>query len=950
MRCGGQAREVAGVDKPVNVRRNFLPWTQPLLIQAVRWLTENWTGDGPLDLSDRMIVVSTRQAGRRLREALAVHAAERRQAVFPPRVVTPDQLLQPAVAGKIAPPLATQLAWAEVLLEISLDEFREVFPVDPPIRNFSWALRLAQGFVELQAQLAEAGRLMAEVERQGGDFPESARWRQLGELARRQMSSLRRVGWEEEQSARIEAARRPAVPAGVQRISVLAVPDPHPLALECLRQLSAVVEVGIVVYAPPEEADNFDAWGRPMAERWAQRELLLPEFSERVHLAADPAAQAELLARLTKKYDEPEGLLAIGVADAAVLSPLENALRAEGFAVFNAEGRSFTEGALHHLLSCLAELAKEPDFAAVERLARCPAFADYLGRRLGEGFSWSGWLAGLDGLRARHLPATLASALRLVENAGGRPGCGPALAIVEEVRARLAGPDFARGASGLLAEIFAGKRLNPREASDEQFAVAAEAWMETVEQCAVAGEAYPGLKVEDWWELALRDFGAGRTREDKPAGMVELSGWLELLWEDAPHLAVAGLNEGCVPESVSGHAYLPESLRARLGLKTNEVRFARDAYLLQALAHARQGGGRLDLVYGKESAEGDPLRPSRLLLRCADAELPARVKFLFRPPPPAGPLPAWSRAWQNRPPVVPASPNVNVTSLRAWLKCPLRFYFRHVLKMQAVDPAKCEMDDFDFGTLCHAALEQMGKDPVMLACTEDGVLREFLWTQLDRVMRAKYGAELTLPLLVQRESARQRLAKAAEVQARERAAGWEIIAVERRFELPMAGMTIVGKIDRIERHAASGAVRVLDYKTSDTPKSPEEVHLRPKGKDDVGPAWKEYLGGKKPRIWADLQLPMYLQELRREYEGEVTGGYFNLPKAAGETRLEMWTDFPTDLADSARICAEGVCTAIREGIFWPPRELRGREVLLDEYGALFHQGAAASVAWPEVKA
>ena len=59
-------------------------------------------GGVALDLSDRMIVVPTQQAGRRLRAALAVHAAARGGAVLAPRVVVPEQIL-----GLALPPGAT---------------------------------------------------------------------------------------------------------------------------------------------------------------------------------------------------------------------------------------------------------------------------------------------------------------------------------------------------------------------------------------------------------------------------------------------------------------------------------------------------------------------------------------------------------------------------------------------------------------------------------------------------------------------------------------------------------------------------------------------------------------------------------------------------------------------------------------------------------------------------
>ena len=53
-----------------------------MLPQAAAWLAGDWRSDGPLDLSGLLVVVPTRQSGRRLREALAGHAAARGQAVF----------------------------------------------------------------------------------------------------------------------------------------------------------------------------------------------------------------------------------------------------------------------------------------------------------------------------------------------------------------------------------------------------------------------------------------------------------------------------------------------------------------------------------------------------------------------------------------------------------------------------------------------------------------------------------------------------------------------------------------------------------------------------------------------------------------------------------------------------------------------------------------------------
>jgi len=91
----------------MSVNRHFLPWDKPLLPQAVAHLAAGWNGAGPLDLSRLLVIVPTRQSGRRLREALAEHAAGRGQAALPPRIMTPDGLIAPAALPAVASRLLT---------------------------------------------------------------------------------------------------------------------------------------------------------------------------------------------------------------------------------------------------------------------------------------------------------------------------------------------------------------------------------------------------------------------------------------------------------------------------------------------------------------------------------------------------------------------------------------------------------------------------------------------------------------------------------------------------------------------------------------------------------------------------------------------------------------------------------------------------------------------------
>jgi ATP-dependent helicase/nuclease subunit B len=929
---------------PENIRRHFLAWDRPWIQQVTRSLGANWDGLGPLDLSGLLAVVPTQQAGRRLREALAEFAAGRGQAVFAPRVLTPEALVQQDVPEQTASPLQTLLAWTEVFRAIELENFRDVFPVDPPARNFSWALRLAQQFARLQFTLADARlRLGGVADAAGENFVERPRWEAIGRLEALHEQQLAEQNLSEPNSARLAAAASPQFESHFTRVVVLAAPDLSPLAIERLTNVAAAIPVDVVVFAAADESACFDAWGRPIAAAWEQRVIALTEFEQRVHLCADPATQAARLAALVAQYASRRGELAVGIADPEVVPLLENELNRLEHPVFNPEGKLMRHDALFALLSALAELARDPAFGAVETLARCPDFIAYLQSLYGGGFSAVRWLGSLDRLRAQHLPADLDAAREFAAKPDSVSELTRGLNIMEELREQLRGQDFSAGAGQVLRAIFGRRQLDRAREWDLRFEAAAGKWTALLRECADA-EKHRALTVTDWWELALRLYGDQRSGEEKHAGALELQGWLELLWEDAPHLVVAGMNDGHVPESVPDDPFLPGSLRERLGLTTNATRFARDAYILQAIAASRTEEGRLDLVFGKVAPSGDPLRPSRLLVRCAEHELPRRIGFLFRAPGLADANSSWKRAWRLVPRLAPPPERVSVTSLRRYLTCPFRFYLRTVLRMESVDPFKSELDALDFGTLCHGALERIGTDPALRDCTDALVLRTELLHQLDRDVSDRYGKLLSLPLLVQVESARQRLGKLAELQALERAAGWEIVDVERAFEIEISGLRVRGKIDRIDRHAGTGAVRVLDYKTSDRPKLPPQFHLRAIKPGENVPEWAQLLVHGRGHAWADLQLPLYLRAVASDFPGRVACGYFNLPRAAGETMLGLWDDYTMELHESAMRCAEGACAAIRRGEFWPPNEDVRAEY--DECAALFHGGVECSVEWP----
>lgn len=263
----------------------------------------------------------------------------------------------------------------------------------------------------------------------------------------------------------------------------------------------------------------------------------------------------------------------------------------------------------------------------------------------------------------------------------------------------------------------------------------------------------------------------------------------------------------------------------------------------------------------------------------------------------------------------------------------------------------------DFGNLCHYVVEKFGKDPSTRDSEDEAEIAKYLSGLLDERVRQLYGKKLSLPLMVQLDSARERLHAFAQKQAEERKSGWRIVETE--FQVGGRGEDegIVWKIndhpitmivDRIDRHEDGKRWRVWDYKTSGKAKSPEGQHLaawkeeenRPKLGDLVEPQGKS----KTQKRWADVQLPLYAAFVQEHFKTRDVPevGYINLPRAVSEVAFLPWKDFDQVTLDHALSWAGEAIDQIRAGHFNPPAELPVKEREWDDFAELAPDGLAAA--------
>lgn len=871
-------------------RRVFLGWDGPLLERVVDWLWER--GDS---MTGMLVVVPTAQSGRRLREALA-----ERGPCLAPRVVTPGWFLRTPGA---APETAELVAWVEALEGVEdWSEFSEVFPKPPGVgEGPGWSLALARSLGDLERGLQEAAITPIEAARRLADSPDSGRWSAVADLWRRKESALREWGLA---GRGVELGRAAADPISGSLV-LAGVPDLPAAAVERLGHAS---ELTVLVAAPPEEASGFDEWGRPTDE-WNRRAIDWPSNGE-VELCADPRQQAaRALEQVAAAGTRSDGL-ALASADEETGEELVRAFARGGWIVHNPAvgGHSRSRG----WWSAWRAFVATPDLASAIDLL---------------GFAETARLSG--GSRAQRVRAI--SKLRDSWQVRDREDLERLVALetrdpeglelatetmlrLERWRSRFLREPFARAVGSIL------ERVDPEEHRIRD-------WLDGMEGLLARVRRDSGF----WLDVMIGSFAD--TEGSVPDGRVaDLHGWLELLHAPGRHLVLCGMNEGRVPGGVSSDTWLPEGVRERLGLATDATRAARDAYLLRALVEARMGDGRVDLLLAKSSGDGDALLPSRLLLAAEGSELARRVGILFADiePPDAGL--GWQADWRWQVPSVEARSRLSVTSLRDFLACPMRFHLKYGLGMRAPEPERLEWNARDFGNVAHAVLERWGLDEEARDFSKVAELEDWLHAELDREIRERFGNRPPLAVRIQSEGLRQRLSWFAAKQACERASGWRVEDVEKKFEIDVGGVTLVGKIDRIDVDE-DGRRRVLDYKTFAKFAKVEQKHRVQLRTDTVIPAHLEgvdeviVVNAKgKGMLWRDLQVPLYAEAI--EGAGEL--GYFVLGATEAATGLSLWDGFREEDLRSARDCAAWVIGQIRAGV----REPAAEKVKYDDLEAL----------------
>lgn len=914
------------------ITRQFLGWKQPVLRSAAEYLLSLQPKPGIADISDAIVVVPGRRAGRRLLEILVQEAARQKLTLLPCEIITEGELPEKLYTPKLpfADQLTQDLVWARVL-QTTPDEVRQkIVPRTPAADDATRWLELGRLIRKQHAELAADGLDFSHVATRGVklagfDDVEQARWRALRTVQEAYLRQLDALELWDKQTARLFAIEHKE-PRAEKRIFLLGMVDLNVAIRQMLDQVAS--QVTAFIAAPREAAGDFDKHGCLKIENWVERRL--PIDDDQLLRVDGPADQAEEVARQIANYagryraDE----ITIGVPDEALVPQIQRQLEQCGIVSRWVEGKSLSETGPYRLLEALAAYAEGRRFAPFAALVRHPELHEWLQQSL-PALAGKPLVAAVDAYCATFLPTHLG------DDWLGKPEEHETIKAASAALDKLlAGCDRVKllrewtpVLQTILQTVYAATELDRSQLAHRATIRCLEKLADSLSALAdVPAKVQATVSFTQAIRLALEPLASESVPQNATQEAVELLGWLELALDDAPALIVTTFNEGFVPKAATSDAFLPNRLRQHLGLLDNDRRYARDAYAAQVLLASRE---KLALIIARRDPEKNPLLPSRLLFAADDETVARRALSLFQRLPPAPPRrpmlaaiapPALQSAFfVPLPEKLPERPAYfTVTQFKAYLACPFRFYLSHVLRLvQIADDAR-ELDGAAFGNLLHDVLQRFGKaDRALQTSTKADELFAYLEAELlSRAGQCLGSKRRAGAVTLQIEHARLRLKALAEWQAQRNQEGWQLVYAEdfeSQLEVNFAAddgpALLKGRIDRIDWNEATRTLQVLDYKTSDTASDPAKAHRLRDG------------------TWCDLQLPLYRRLLDakglklpyRKAAQKLEFGYINLPKNLTDVghKIAAWNDDDLDVAETE---ARRIIGLIRNQEFWPPQE------------------------------
>ena len=299
-----------------------------------------------------------------------------------------------------------------------------------------------------------------------------------------------------------------------------------------------------------------------------------------------------------------------------------------------------------------------------------------------------------------------------------------------------------------------------------------------------------------------------------------------------------GLKDGQMPARPENDFFLPEKLRAALGLKTMKKALLIEEFLFEKLisspdfihlSYPRMEADKIflpsifisdgeplpDPVYGVFSKEEELVRQGGPPYSANLKEIGERVKTKAKT--------------KDKSKKTFFAHAMNVTDVDSFRACPRFFYMEKTLGLRPAEVARCGLEPRAAGILLHASMEAL----MPLEPADDSPKNllaragQAIDGALAQMQKEKRGAISPFWARLLKETFLAALPGVVEIEKKFQQEGFTRAAVlaERRLEGELKGARFKGKIDRMDENG-EGERRILDYKTGAASLNPEDVLRR----------------------------------------------------------------------------------------------------------------------------
>lgn len=371
--------------------------------------------------------------------------------------------------------------------------------------------------------------------------------------------------------------------------------------------------------------------------------------------------------------------------------------------------------------------------------------------------------------------------------------------------------------------------------------------------------------------------------EGTPLRGIQVLGFLETRNIKFDRVYFLNLNEGIIPEGKKEDSLIPQKIREILGLSTYKKRDILTGAYFDLLI---KGAKEVHLFY----VENDKTEKSRFIekliwekekqVKVVDAERfvkPIRYEIKLDNQVPvsikkSGEIINALREFQ-----------FSATSLDDYIKCPVRFYYRYVLRLSKKDEISPDPDRRDIGIIVHQILREFFKPIVDVTLKEEHLDINRIYSIVDRVFERHYGRDITGAFYLIKRQVKKRMADLLNQYYRVMIKnGTEIqtISTEKLINIEFQGFRLKGIIDRIEMRRLPGheeRIILIDYKIASS-----ENHLKIRFnnlKRDDRKTWSDSIGS--------IQIPLYMLLCEGIFDIPVEGRYLLLGKGRLDEKAEL---------------------------------------------------------------